>query len=121
MVDENILIMFVTHCATSLELSYSTIKQYLNGIRYHCVKLAGFNPLLTDAGVTLNKLQLVMRGIRKTEVEFNRQVHMPVTSFVLGRLINLLNGAWVWGVWSVHGQPHESCLFSSFLRIPSLW
>ena len=92
MVDENILIMFVTHCATSLGLSYSTIKQYLNGIRYHCVKLAGFNPLLTDAGVTLNKLQLVMRGIRKTEVKFNRQVRMPVTSFVLGRLINLLNG-----------------------------
>ena len=92
MVDENILIMFVTHCATSLGLSYSTIKQSLNGIRYHCVKLTGFNPLLTSTEVTLNKLQLVMRGIRKTEVKFNRQVRMPVTSFVLGRLINLLNG-----------------------------
>ena len=33
-----------------------------------------------------------MRGIRKTKVKFNRQVRMPVTSFVLGKLINLLNG-----------------------------
>ena len=43
---------------------------------------------------------------------------MPVTSFVLGRLINLLNG----GVFGPYMDSlMKAALFSSFLRIPSLW
>ena len=38
-IDENILILFVAHCFSVLKLRYCTIKLYLNGIRFHYLRL----------------------------------------------------------------------------------
>ena len=70
-VNEDTLILFVSYCATALNLSYASCKQYLSGIRHYCITLANRNPLVTDNGSPLHRLFLVMRGIRRTEVKRN--------------------------------------------------
>ena len=64
--NKDTLILFVSYCATALNLSYASCKQYLSGIR---ITLANLNPLVTDNGSPLHRLFLVMRLIGRTEVK----------------------------------------------------
>lgn len=75
---------FVSFCAQSQGLSYTTIKLYLCGVRHDC--------LLRDQGDVLKdkpRLDLCMRGIKKTLVSVPR-VRMPITTSVLYSLDRVL-------------------------------
>ena len=89
-VNEDTLILFVSYCATALNLSYASCKQYLSGIRHYCITLANRNPLVTDNGSPLHRLFLVMRGIRRTEVKRNPLTRLPITGHILARVCSLL-------------------------------
>ena len=89
-VNEDTLSLFVSYCATALNLSYASCKQYLSGIRHYCITLANLNPLVTDNGSPLHRLFLVMRGIRRTEVKRNPLARLPITGRILARVCTLL-------------------------------
>ncbi|XP_006824603.1 uncharacterized protein LOC102800610, partial [Saccoglossus kowalevskii] len=83
-ISEDILIYFVTHCATNLHLKYTTIKVYLAGIRNYYI-LGGYpNPLLTLQGQSP-----LRRGILCLQGNETRP-RLPITVDILQRLCNLL-------------------------------
>ncbi|XP_062604111.1 uncharacterized protein LOC134265910 [Saccostrea cucullata] len=62
-VNEDVLIKFVSYCHSSLSLSFSTIKLYLAGIRFHYLKAGLCNPLThTGRHTTAVILYLIDRG-----------------------------------------------------------
>uniref|UniRef100_A0ABM0MB28 Uncharacterized protein LOC102801901 n=1 Tax=Saccoglossus kowalevskii TaxID=10224 RepID=A0ABM0MB28_SACKO len=88
-ISEDILIYFVTHCATNLHLKYTTIKVYLAGIRNYYI-LGGYpNPLLTLQGQSPLRLNYVLRGILRLQGNETRP-RLPITVDILQRLCNLL-------------------------------
>jgi hypothetical protein len=90
LVDETTLVMFASYCATSLKLSYHSIKQYLSGVRYFCIKITGVNPLTAGTGRLPPSLHLVMRGIRKSQGKPGALQRLPITTPILSRLCSLL-------------------------------
>jgi hypothetical protein len=71
-VSEDILMTFVTYCYKILSLSYSTIKLYLCGIRFHYALAEVPNPLCNLAG-ELNSLTRLHGFARGQATEKNHQ------------------------------------------------
>lgn len=115
-VDESILIQFVCFCATSLKLSYTTIKQYLSGVRHFCIKQTGKNPLATGTGSHLPSLHLVMRGIRKTEIRVGALPRLPITTPILTKLCSLLATGVYGPYWDTLLIAVYNIAFFAFLR-----
>ena len=89
-INEDILMYFATHCATTLKLSYTTIKLYLCGIRAHYISVLGINPLKQATGLPLYRLKLIMDGIRKQQPPRVHRPRLPITHEVLSQLCTLL-------------------------------
>ena len=84
-VTEELLIYFVTYCNRALKLRFETIKLYLAGVRFHCIKNSWPYP-------SENKLRLsyILRAIKKTQS--NPKVkRLPITFNVLLLLCNSLD------------------------------
>ena len=77
-VSEDLLIYFVTHCATRLSLSYSTIKLYLCGIRFMCLEYNIFYPAINE----LSRLKAILNGIKRTQSRVSKPRY-PVTYGIL--------------------------------------
>jgi hypothetical protein len=122
-VTEDLLVYFVTHCASNLALTYTTIKSYLCGVRNIYIENKYPNPLSGSNGQPLLRLQLVMRGIHKG----HRPGHghqlskrLPITVDILKNICQILR----------HGcfGPYLDCLmeaacllaFFAFLRCGEL-
>ena len=85
---QDCLIRFVAHLAQS-GVCYSSIRVYLNGVRFYHVSRGFPNPHLNDHLV----LQYVLRGVHRSSPIGNvRSLHLPVTLDMLRSL---------WSVWSV--------------------
>ena len=82
---EDILIYFVTHCYEYLHLKYSTIKLYLYGVKHQCARLKLANPLLNSNGTQLDRLQTILRGIKKLQGTPTKP-RLPITFDVLSKL-----------------------------------
>ena len=54
--NEDVLIYFVTHCHTRLKLKWTTIKLYLAGIRFHYLQAGYENPFSAA-----DRLQCILR------------------------------------------------------------
>ncbi|XP_006824681.2 LOW QUALITY PROTEIN: uncharacterized protein LOC102804035 [Saccoglossus kowalevskii] len=106
-ISENILVYFVTHCATYLHLKFSTIKVYLAGIRNHYLLGSHSNPLVTSQGLNLLRLQYVLRGIRRLQGSATRP-RLPITFDLLKRLCLLLRSG-------VYGPYFDLLLEAAFL------
>lgn len=109
-ISEDVLIYFVTHCHSRLQLQYSTIKLYLAGIRFHYLQAGQVNPFLgTD------RLQCVLRGIQRSQIPSVRN-RLPITFDILKRLVMLLRK----GVFSPNIDLTLECMcslaFYGFLR-----
>ena len=89
-INEAILIYFVSHCATQLNLQYSTIKGYLCGIRNYYIESGLGNPLQNSHGQALLQLQLTLRGIRKVQISSQRP-RLPITADILSQLCGLFH------------------------------
>lgn len=112
---ELIFMYFVTHCAHSLRLSYTTIKTYLSGIRNAYIQLGLGDPLLDSNGTQLSRLQLIMRGIHKQQKTYQRP-RLPITVDILNNICILLQA----GVFGKYTDKllHTTCVlaFFGFLR-----
>jgi hypothetical protein len=75
---------FVTYCCKILKLTYSTIKLYLCGIRFHYTLAGVPNPLckLTGEPNALARLHMVLQGVKRQRKVTTRQ-RLPVTIEVL--------------------------------------
>lgn len=79
-VTEDLLIYFAAHCFNS-SLSYSTIKLYLCGVRFMCLR----KNILYPIDRNLSRLYSVLNGIKRLHSNQSRPRH-PVTYNVLSRL-----------------------------------
>lgn len=66
--------IFVSYCAGSLNLGYSTIKSYVCAIRNHFIVL-GYE----DLTLSMPRLQLTLRGIKKSQAP-KTQTRLPLTA-----------------------------------------
>ena len=96
--NEEILCAFVTHCVVSQKLSYSTIKSYLAGIRYHYIVTCASNPLQQLNGEPLHKLALLLRGVKKSTPSTHRNTRQPMT----GRMLSLICTRLTQGLFGIH-------------------
>ncbi|XP_060065532.1 uncharacterized protein LOC132545878 [Ylistrum balloti] len=79
-VDEDLLIFFVTYCQEALCLKFDTIKLYLAGIRFHYIKLNLGDPLANTM-----RLNYILRGIKRTQVNFSNK-RLPITFKLLNHM-----------------------------------
>lgn len=86
--NEDLLNHFVTHCHLRLTLRYSTIKVYLAGIRHGYLVKGLPNPLVHSQ--SLHRLQLVLRGVKKSQTQGTRP-RMPSTIDLVGKIVMFLN------------------------------
>jgi hypothetical protein len=94
-------------------LRYHTIKIYLAGVRHFYIAHAVSSPLCS--AVQLHRLQLVLRGVRKSQINIKR-TRLPITFPILNRIVH----DWLRGVAGAYdGQmlaAAASLAFFGFLR-----
>jgi hypothetical protein len=78
LVSEDLIIKFIAYCHKSLCVGYSTIKLYMSGIRYHYLKAGLAKPFKN-----MDRIDYVLRGVRRTQVNQNTRRRFPITSTVL--------------------------------------
>ena len=84
-VSENLLLLFVAYCSKHLNLSGSTIKLYLAGIRFAYVEAGVPNP----AGGPLERLNLLLKAVTRNQGQQQR-IRLPITSDILAMLCTVL-------------------------------
>jgi hypothetical protein len=91
-ISECSLLSFVTYCFNSLNLSYSTIKLYLAGLRFHYICAGVANPFEVPSanGAMLPRLQMVLRGIKKNDKPRSK-VRLPITIELLHSICSRLS------------------------------
>lgn len=82
-VSEDLLMMFAAHCFYGLHLSYGTIKLYICGVRFNVI-VSGLPTPFNDPP-SLNRLQLVLKGIKRTNPGATA-TRLPITIEVLRAL-----------------------------------
>lgn len=83
---EEILMNFSSHCHNHLRLSYSTIKLYLCGLKFHYNIMGVPLPLF----INFTRLQLLLRGIKRTS-SHTRPQRLPITGNILFVLCSKLD------------------------------
>ena len=94
---EEILNYFVAHCYKVSKLRHSTIKLYLAGIRHAYIVQGLPNPLVDLNGQALLRLQLILRGIKKSQTA-GIKPRLPITYDILQNFLNCLEK----GVFGLH-------------------
>jgi hypothetical protein len=112
---QEVLEYFICHCVHNLKLSHATIKLYLAGVRNMYITAGYANPLCNEHGNIYPRLQLLLRGVRKSchPKPFTR---LPVTGTML-RTISRKLGKGFFGVY-LDSLILAACLlaFFGFLR-----
>ena len=80
-ISESFLMQFSTYCHQSLNLSYSTIKLYLCGIRYNYLIAGVANPF-EGQGNNFLQLQMLLKGIKRNTTSSSR-TRLPIDSTIL--------------------------------------
>ncbi len=88
-INEQLLMFFVTHCAQILCLTHATIMLYLYGIRNLYIESNCSDPLCSLAGTPLPLLELILKGIKKLAPLSTRKRY-PITRDVLQLMCNQL-------------------------------
>ncbi|XP_062571095.1 uncharacterized protein LOC134233120 [Saccostrea cucullata] len=84
-INEDLLVYFVTHCQLNLKLRYETIKTYLAGIRFFYLK-EGQCLMFRD----FERLHCVLRGVKKQQCN-NKSKRLPITFSILSQICDCLN------------------------------
>ena len=110
MVNESLLVYFVTHCKSVLKLKYETIKLYLAGIRFYYIR-AGHGDMLKGC----DQLNYVLGGIKRSQNNVTKK-RLPITADILKQLWKVLDK----GAFSPFVDLMLKCMFScayfGFLR-----
>ena len=77
-VSEDLLIYFVTHCTSTLAISYATIKIYLCGIRFMCLEHNIFYPAIHE----LSRLKAILNGVKRSQNKVSKPRY-PITYAIL--------------------------------------
>jgi len=89
-ISEALLIYFVTHCHKILKISFSTINQYLCGIRFSYLSAGSCHPLKDKYGQDYPRLHMIMRAIKcQQKTPVNKRA--PITYSLLCRMCTILN------------------------------
>lgn len=88
-INQEILVLFVTHCHVLLKLSATTIKSYLCAIRFRYVQHGFRNPLCHPDGSTYLRLHSICRAIKRTQGCSSRP-RLPLTANIIQRLCSAL-------------------------------
>ena len=89
-VSEELLIYFVGHCFEVLGIQYSTIKQYICGIRYMCLKDDISSPFSNEQDhKSTARLSLFLKSVKRLQKQHSRP-RLPITSDILRQLCNRL-------------------------------
>lgn len=80
-VTENLLLLFVAHCFSVLQLKCSTIKLYLSGVRF-CYLQAGVENPLCKEEANLARLHTILRAIKKIQGTSTLR-RLPITFNIL--------------------------------------
>ena len=86
----DLFVNFVTYCADTLFLSYTSIKSYLCGVKYHVCCRGGPDPYTFSGGQPFLRLQYVLKGIKKNR-GITTQPRLPVTIDILTSMVSALN------------------------------
>ena len=89
-VSEQVLIQYVTYCHSVLNLSYSTIKLYLCGIRYMYLRHGKSNPL-EQHGKPLPGLKTILAGVKKDQSSRTKRVRLPIDVEMLANMCSVLD------------------------------
>ena len=82
-INEDLLIKFVTYCHKSLALKFTTIKLYLSGIRFNYLKY-GFDDPLSKR----DRLECILRGIKRMQgTTATSEKRYPVTFDILKQFV----------------------------------
>lgn len=81
-INEELLIYFVAHCVSRLNLSHSTIKQYLCGIKFRCQENNVVYPDLNQ----LSGLEKVLNGAKRMCERKSNTTRCPITFDILKNL-----------------------------------
>lgn len=84
-VNEDVLIYFVTYCHSFLKLKWSTIKLYLAGIRFHYLQAGHANPFHA-----LDRLQCIIRAIKRSQIPSSKP-RLPIDIKVIVQICDLLH------------------------------
>ena len=77
-ISEEILIYFVAHCCSFLQLKYSTIKTYLVGIRFAYIKAGFQDPCCFVNGQPFLRLQTILKAVKKSHDNIVKP-RLPIT------------------------------------------
>lgn len=90
-ISEELLIYFVGHCFRNLKLQYTTIKLYLCGIRYFCLKDNTPSPFTSQQNDNscLARLSLFMQSVKRLQT-ISVKTRLPITSDILGKICHKL-------------------------------
>ena len=113
-VDENMLILFVAHCFSVLNLKYCTIKLYLNGIRFHYLQLGIDNPLCRT-NFNLERLHIILRSIKRIQGA-TVQRRLPITFDILQNICSTLRNGIFSPFLNVMLEAAFTVAFFGFLR-----
>ena len=86
-IDEQTLLYFAAHCAHHMK---STTNLYLYGLCNWCAGLGFPNPLKTEYGGPLLRLDRVLKGIKKLHKGHNRP-RLPITIDILQMIVSFLS------------------------------
>ena len=87
---ENIMCLFVTHCASNLRLAHSTIKMYLAAIKFNFIKSGKSHPFIYSNGTSFGRLHYTLRGIKKCQINCINP-RLPITTELLYRIRGALS------------------------------
>lgn len=108
--NEDVLIYFVTYCHSFLKLTWSTIKLYLAGIRFHYLQAGHANPFHA-----LDRLQCIIGAVKRSQIS-NSKPRLPIDINVIVKICDLLHK----GVFSPDIDLTLECMcllaFCGFLR-----
>lgn len=89
-ISEDVLVYFVTYCFRRLNLSPSTIKLYLCGIRFKYVQSGHHNPLESIDGKPLERLKLICNAMKR-EAGKPIPTRLPITFNILCNMCTRLD------------------------------
>lgn len=93
---EEILLSYIFYCHEIKKVTYSTIKCYLSGIRFHFIVSVGINPF-KEGGGTLERLQIILRAVKKCQIP--RPVkRLPITAPIITDMLRVLTGSPTFGL-----------------------
>ena len=92
-VSEDIFLLYIAYCYKTLCIKYSTIRLYLNGIRFEYLK-RGIDCLLIRNDFANSRITTLLNAVKRSQGTSTRPRH-PITASVLSQMCLLLKNGYI--------------------------